>query len=259
MVNISGCVKFYKAFLVFFEGVALDRLVAELRNLAKKFPAENYEWKFPKNCPLLIPGQHDSNYKKNVFLKENFGKIISVDQSFDSHYWVIQDWGGIRSFKRSEENNVLIKNFLNDLDTGVLGKATFSRISSLSKIASFINPYKYSIYDSRVIYALNWLIFNYSTGIDLFPQPIGRSVELSKYDLQTIFRLSKRHFNYLTYKVSFHRYCDLLRKIAPEVFENNKRPYQLEMLLFMIADKKIIDDISSSVSLVIKNNEFLAF
>lgn len=159
--------------------------------------------------------------------------------------------GGIGSFKKNEKNNIRIKNFLQELEKNELTRNTFGCISSLSKIASFLNPDKYSIYDSRAIYTLNWLIFNHSSSTELFPQPIGRSAELSKYDMQTIFRLSKRDFSYKSHKVAFHEYCATLNKLAPHIFGEGSKPYQVEMLLFMVAPTEIISQIESSVSLEI--------
>lgn len=163
----------------------------------------------------------------------------------------LNDWGGIKSFKKNEKNNNRIKNFLVELDKNVLTRDSFGCISSLSKVASFINSDSYAIYDSRVIYSLNWLIFNYTNQIELFPQPIGRGSDLAKYEMQTIFRLTKRQYSYKSYKVSFHQYCELLKKLTVELFGQHGKLYNVEMLLFMIAPTKIVNQIESSVSLTI--------
>lgn len=229
----------------------MDGLVKVLKNLSEEYPLDSFQWDIPKNCPITIPKYCDSGYQKNIYLKENFKETIRGDKTLDSHYWEVQDWGGIGSFKKNEKNNIRIKNFLRELEKNELTRNTFECISSLSKIASFVNPEKYSIYDSRAIYTLNWLIFNHSSSTELFPQPIGRSAELSKYDMQTIFRLSKRHFSYKSHKVAFHQYCATLNKLAPQIFGEGSKPYNVEMLLFMVAPTEIISQIESSVSLKI--------
>ena len=229
----------------------MDSFVKRLKKLADESPLENFEWDIPSNCPIPFPAECNSGFLKNIYLKENFHKTITKDQTFANHYWAIQDWGGIGSFKKNDKNNLRIKAFLGQLEKNALTRNTFECISSLSKVASFINPDKYAIYDSRAIYALNWLLFNHSSSIELFPQPNGRSADLSKYDMQTIFRLTKRKFSYKSHKVAFHQYCDLLKELTPQVFGKNSKPYKVEMLLFMVAPTKIVSQIESSVSLKI--------
>lgn len=229
----------------------MDSFVTKLKKLADENPLENFKWDFPSKCPIEIPAECNSDFLKNIYLKENFQKTISKDQGLGSHYWSIQDWGGIGSFKKNDKNDNRIRKFLQQLEKDQLTNNTFECISSLSKVASFLNPEKFAIYDSRAIYTLNWLLFNHSNSIELFPQPTGRSAELSKYDMQTIFRLTKRQFSYRSPKFAFHQYCDLLKMLTPLVFDENSKPYKVEMLLFMVAPTKIVSQIESSVSLKI--------
>ena len=229
----------------------MDGLISALKKLSSESPLENFYWDIPNNCPITIPGDYDSGYRKNIYLKENFKETILKDETLKSHYWAIQDWGGIGSFKKNNKNDNRIRTFLRELEKNSLTRNTFECISSLSKVASFINPEKYAIYDSRAIYTLNWLLFNHSSSAELFPQPIGRSAELSKYDMQTIFRLTKRPLNYRSHKVAFHQYCELLGELTPQVFGDNSKPYKVEMLLFMVAPTSIVGQIESSVSLTI--------
>ena len=229
----------------------MDGLINALKKLSAESPLENFQWDIPNNCPITIPREHDSGYKKNIYLKENFKETILNDETLKSHYWIVQDWGGIGSFKKNDKNNIRIKTFLHELEKNSLTRNTFECISSLSKIASFINPEKYAIYDSRAIYTLNWLLFNHSSSSELFPQPIGRSADLSKYDMQTIFRLTKRPLSYKSHKVAFHQYCELLMKLTPQVFGENSKLYKVEMLLFMVAPTSIVGQIESSVSVTI--------
>lgn len=232
----------------------MDNLISALKKLANESPLEQFDWNIPANCPIYIPEDHKNGYSKNIFLKENFRATIVADKSLASHYWSIQEWGGIGSFKKNEKNDLRINTFLDQLNKGKLTKHSFECISSLSKVASFTNPDEYAIYDSRAIYTLNWLLFNHSKLNELFPQPIGRSADLSKYDMQTIFRLTKRNFDYISHKVAFHRYCELLKKLACAVFGEGSKPYKAEMLLFMVAPTKIVSQIESSVSLTISTN-----
>jgi len=229
----------------------MDNLISVLRKLAKESPLDKFSWDIPANCPIDIPSEYKDGYSKNIFLKENISRVILSDKSLASHYWSIQDWGGIGSFKKNEKNDLRIHKFFDQLNKKTLTKNSFECISSLSKVAAFAYPAEYAIYDSRAIYSLNWLIFNHSKLAELFPQPIGRSAELSKYDMQTIFRLTTRKIDYLSHKVAFHRYCELMKMLACEVFGSGSKPYKAEMLLFMVAPSKIVSQIESSVSITI--------
>ena len=226
-------------------------LIDTLCKIAHKNPLDKFEWTIPSNSPVVIPENKLSGYEKNIHLKENFRSIIGKDSTLKSHYWAIQEWGGIGAFKKNEKNDLRIKGFIGELENGKLTRRSFDCISSLSRVASFVDPEEYAIYDSRAIYSLNWLIFNHSKRV-IFPQPIGRSTDLAKYDMQTIFRLTKRQFEFVSYKTAFHEYCKLMKKLSPKVFGNGGKPYQLEMLLFMIAPTWIVQDIENSVTLEVK-------
>ena len=141
---------------------------------------------------------------------------------------------------------------MQEIGSGALTRRSSDCISSLSKVASFVAPDQYVIYDSRVIYALNWLLFNWTDQRMLFPQPSGRSVELAKFDLATIFRLSRRAIEYRSPKSAFHDYCSLIRTLAAPVFGPGSPPYLLEMLLFQIAPVWVVPDVSRRVALSIR-------
>ena len=232
----------------------MNDLVNTLKQIAAISPLESFEWAIPSNCPVAIPEDSGSGYVKNVHLKDNFHRIIGKDQTLKSHYWAIQEWGGIGSFKKNEKNDDRIRGFVGELEKGKLSRRSFECISSLSKVASFIAPDKYFIYDSRVIYSINWLLFNYASGQALFPQPVGRSSDLAKYDMQTIFRLTKRHYQFRSHKAAFHEYCTLIKDLALKIFGADSKPYKLEMLLFMIAPNWIIQNIENTVALEIKKS-----
>lgn len=230
----------------------MNKLTSALQNLLTHNPINQYNWDIPNSCPIEIPKSIADNYSKNIYLKENLSDALLKDSSLDHHYWVINEWGGIKSFKRNDKNNEKIKNFTSELIKGKLSRNSFSNISSLSKIASFIDPENYTIYDSRVIYSLNWLLFNKSDSKSLFPQPAGRNSDISKYDQETIFRLSGMDFSYKPYNTAYHEYCNLIKTLSKTVFPDTDRPYYLEMLLFMIAPSEIIQDICTSVDLQIR-------
>jgi hypothetical protein len=231
----------------------MQKLIDKLIELKNKYPIEeNFDWDIPSNVPIEISENKKSNYERNIYLKEEFSIALENDINFKNHYWIIQEWGGIKSFKQNSKNDEKIIKFKKQLENNILTKEIFERISSFSKIASFLKPDKYVIYDSRVIYSLNWLLFNYTNEKELYPQPSGRNSKLSMYDMQTIIRLANRNHNDKSHKIAYNDYCNLIKDLSKKVF-NNDKPYQLEMLLFILAPDEIIESIKSTVEINIKN------
>jgi len=223
----------------------MNELLEKIEELKSKIDISDFEWDIPDSCPINIPETVNTNFQKNIYLKNNLKGKLDSGHSLRTHYWIIQDWGGIGSFKKNERNDQRIKKFIEELGEGKLTKANFDAISSLSKVASFLEPENYVIYDSRVIYGLNWLIFNFSSSNKIFPQPIGRSSALAKYDMQTIFRLSGKDYEYYSHKEAFHEYCKLIKQLSLD----KSSPYLLEMFIFTIAPTWVVQNIEKTVTL----------
>lgn len=204
------------------------------------------------NCPCVmiqdaIDNFNGCSFKKNLKLKELLSGYLNG--SFDNrelNFWIIRIWGGIGRFKESEDNQLKIKSFGNDLLNNK--NVTISTIASLSKVASFVNPQKYFIYDSRALFSLNWLLF-VSDSCEYFFKPSGRNKNLGKYDLASIINEETgiaipRSISIETYL----NYCYLINELYDEVFKedkNNRQPYKMEMLLFQIAPNEIVKEIEA--------------
>ena len=228
----------------------MNTLIKKLKELSVQIPLENnFDWEFPLS-PIIIPKNINNTYCKNIYLKENFNVLLENDLSLKNHYWIIQEWGGIKSLKQNDRNNEKINKFKKQLPTKTLTKEIFNLISSFSKLASFIDHNEYAIYDSRAIYSLNWLLFNFTNKTELYPQPSGRNPKLSQYDLATIFNLTSKNIIYKSYKTAYFEYCELLKFLSKEVYGNDK-PYKIEMLLFLIAPTKIIECIEKKITIMI--------
>jgi len=224
-------------------------LVESLKKYAKDFPLENnFNLEIPDNCPLQIPDDITDNFRRNIYLKKNLYSLLSKENTIENRYWIIQRWGRIGSLKSTARNNNILNKLDSELSKGVLTRPTFDIISSTSKVASFIDHTKYAIYDSRVIYALNWLLFKYTNQTELYPQPSGRSSDLAKYELSTIFNLSETAYSKKSHKTAYHDYCKLMKELSLEIY-NSEQPFLVEMLLFIIAPKQIVNDIKNSISL----------
>ena len=228
----------------------MNKLTKRLKELSAQVPIEeNFDWEFP-TAPIEMPENINTPYLKNIYLKENFSEVLKNDHDLANHYWIIQKWGGIKSLKQNDRNNEKINKFKKQLSDRKLSRETFNLISSFSKLASFINPNEYAIYDSRAVYSLNWLLFNFVDETELYPQPSGRNPKLSQFDLSTIFNLTGRGVTYISHKTAYFEYCDLLKSLSKEVYGNDK-PYKIEMLLFLIAPTKIIECIEKKTIIMI--------
>ena len=141
---------------------------------------------------------------------------------------------------------------------------TFSTISSLSKISSFLDPDKYVIYDSRVIYALNYLILTGENKDEFkhkyFPMPSGRNKIIADFDMNTIiniFHAGKYGTNkelIIPQQQAYFDFCNFVRTYTKSIYGSSAKPYELEMLLFTIADKEIFYDIKKNIKLTITNH-----
>lgn len=234
----------------------LDALRQRIKQLVDSDSTRDSEvWGIPDNCPLEFPSPFMSNSDKNRYLKENFKTVLSSNTFSDEHihhyYWVIQDWGGIRSYQKSDVNTERIKNFLDEIQNEKLQKKElFNCISSLSKIASFMHPEKFAIYDSRAIYCLNWFLLNHTESHELFPQPSGRNKEMLKLDMGTIIELSRKKYSYCDWKNAYQKYCTLLQALAVDIYGEGGSPHQIETLLFTSLGE-VLSEIRASVNLEI--------
>lgn len=200
----------------------------------------------------------DLNIKLKQVLSEKYKE--NVDQNLID-YWIINVWGGIRGFKSNDRNIEKIIKFKKEIRKGKLSLESFGTISSLSKIASFLEPDKYVIYDSRVIYTLNWLILTCENQNGFrqkyFPIPNGRNKKMNDFDLKTILNLThlSEYSNqvdlFYTPQTAYFEFCDFVKIAGNEIFGPNSKPFELEMLLFSLADQEIFQDIKSRLKLIL--------
>lgn len=201
-------------------------------------------------------------YDQNVKLKwiiSNKYKAFTESTAID--FWIINEWGGIRGFKPTERNIKKIATYKKQLEKRRLSLDSFSTISSLSKLSSFIDPNNFVIYDSRVIYTLNWLILTSENQNGLkekyFPMPSGRNKIISDFDMNTIINIS--HISeyvgnnelFLPKQQAYFEFCDFIKANTKEICGENSKPFELEMLLFTLADKEIFQDLKENINISI--------
>ncbi len=191
-------------------------------------------------------------YRRNLRLKEIIkNKANGSYDLTDLNFWIINNWGGINTFKANDNNFKKIKTFSDELKKGKLTRKNFETISSLSKLSSFINPDEYVIYDSRVIYVLNWLILTTENDLKYFPMPNSRNKRLVDFDINTLIYLinfdkySNNEIIFYDYHEAYFIYCSLMKSLSQVLYNTpNIKPYILEMLLFSIADVEIFNEIT---------------
>lgn len=232
----------------------MKNIVFDLQNYFLPYIDHSFAWKIPKNCPVTLT-PNTTPKQQHIELKTILSKKLHEDSTLKTHYWIIREWGGIKGFNQNPTNDELLRRLPDYLASGVLPKEIAERLSSFSKVASFLFPKQYAIYDSRVIFSLNWLLLKHQREKALlFEQPQTRNATLSKYHLETIIRLSGLNVGYGKQEQAFHRYCQMMRDFSQILFNDADKPYQAEMLLFQIAPNLIIQDIHKTIQLNFVNN-----
>jgi hypothetical protein len=224
----------------------MSKLIEKLKELKKLVDLNvRYDWTIPSSCPVQFPPNLTTNFQRNVHLKRNLKPLDRI-----KNYWAIQQWGGIKTFKNTTANDQLITNFLSACNLGRnLQRSQFNKISSLSKVASFSDPLKFFIYDSRVIFSLNWLNLAYGSPKLWHSQPVGRNTKLNKYSLETILNLSGISVVTIPDGEAYLHYCKYILSHYKQI--GYAEPWELEMLLFVIADSEIIEDIKSHTTIAL--------
>lgn len=211
-----------------------------------------------KNCNNSLEWNGILKAASTKYFQHNSSSDLEVERF---NFWIINKWGGINGFKENEKNKNKIKKFKDELKKGKLTRDTFSTISSLSKLSSFWDCKNYAIYDSKVIYSINWLILKLSQQKKYFPIPSGRNKVIANYNIDTVIRLFHKDRKddelYYSYKEAYNIYCELIRDWSLKLWsdkhsERQQYPFYLEMLLFLVADKEIFEDIKKSISITIK-------
>lgn len=213
------------------------------------------DWKDLTNSPSLF----EQNKLAKLFACKKYNKNIALSEA----YWIINDWGGIGSFKQNERNTNKILQFFEKIKNGNLNltRNEFSTISSLSKLSFFYDTDKYCIYDSRVIYSLNWIIYKTEEkGMKFFPMPNGRNRIIADFPMEAIIKFSllgrgetKFEKYYYSHKEAYKKYNELMTNLSVKLFGDNSKPFFAEMLLFGIADRYVHQDMKNEIEIKIKS------
>lgn len=258
----------------------IQKVVAYLNKYKEQLPVL-YEWK-PNLDKLIELNVLDhsqavylyqlTSFNREIKLKQLVGNQLFIWQKNNNPLfenlclWIIKDWGGIKS-SNNEETFKCVKDFLS------CPSPSFNRISSTSKVGSFLYPEKFAIYDARVAYSLNWIILRQYAGMFYFPIPDGRNSRMTALDLSVLIRLKNIEYYqpntidsisrqfikrcdkmvFIPEKIAYAEFCRVIKLINGELWEDDeektKNLYYTEMLLFAIADQQIFQDITKSLTL----------
>lgn len=231
--------------------------------------------------PYLVYGFEDfffnNNIKKldkEVALKFLVNDSINNDKNDIESIakWIIKIWGGIKGIKDSTVKEIVAN--LNKKNY------SFNNISSWSKVHSFKNLERDVIYDSKVIYSLNWLLLNLDYENKFFLQPESRnkriitfpitpiinfknstSIDMSKKGHKAIekvyYKENEVYENYiqlitmLNEKLWNDQYIDLTDFIGKKIYLKDYN-FFTELLLFNMADDVIVEDIRKKIFIAFK-------
>lgn len=198
-----------------------------------------------------------TNIERECYLKSDISK--KLDGRFDdenSNRYIVSQWGGIyikdiKSFCEKAEA------FKNDLENG---ECSLDCISSLSKVAAFAHPDKYFIYDSRVAYSLDWLLFKSGYEGEYFPVPESQVKVVREYSIETVIRLSDKTISEKkSTKSVYLTYCELVQSIHASLIKKDSlnfghfesKPFIVEMILYSITET-LIEEMKNNISLGLK-------
>lgn len=251
--------------------VLLDKFHDELSNDLKGYYTWDFneetlnEFKVSSACKKSIPhkDKKDDNYRaiipeKTIIIKRILKEELKKDLSYlDFATWIVNKWGNIKQFNAYTDKNKkkliqLRENVIQRNNDDYIDFIEWEGISSYSKVASFLNENKFAVYDSRVAFTLNWLIFTNKLhqadggNMKFFRQPDGRNSDIERHNQESIFNLVyKGKFNiddfYYKPKETYKMYCRLLKKTCDFCNSQSKSPLKnvtigkLEMSLFSIA------------------------
>lgn len=204
--------------------------------------AENYSWKVNlAKLPFDVGVEKGmSLYQTNLAFRAQVSKMLKESNKSEQELWyrrIIQDWGGIKSFK----DLAWVSTFLKELDMGKLSWKSSNRISSLSKVAAFTNPEKYGVYDARVSLALNWLLYLETDHEGPFFKDLSKRSRNTKIippiKWDRTHTRSGSEIIYMSNSTFYFTYNALLRALANLLGPDDDRSFErVEMTLFSIPE-----------------------
>lgn len=184
------------------------------------------------------------------------------EKEFELAKWVIHEWGGV-----TEGNENTLQKNLKASKEGLTFPS--NGFASWTKYLAFKNPKEHAIYDARVNFAINWLIYKAYEEIGIaqedrhyFQFLLGTNQTLKLLDYE-IFILLPRHENIEEFldkegdfsrnirkktfykpRESYKNYIGLLNRLKEKIYPDDKWGLtKIEMILFAAAPTKIAQEV----------------
>lgn len=238
----------------------------------------------------------DNVFNKTLKLRERMQETLNnlkpgSPSYIESIKWIVNVWGrvrdgGAKTLEASDEKPEGLVNIVNQAEINHKNNKEFkfNRIASWSKFIAFKHPNERAIYDARVIFSLNWMLFCIDNEGDFkyFPAPSTQNTLMLQFDYSNLILLKKagpqmvckeiisdierrnarpgakssaiqklKSNIYIQNKFAYSTYCKLLHAIAEELYADTNSQHALtkvEMILFTIADRCIILEVIGALS-----------
>ncbi len=93
-----------------------------------------------------------------------------------------------------------------------------------------------------------------------YPMPSGRNKIIVDFDINTIINLkhisdyAEKKDLFVSKQEAYFQFCDFVHKTTKEIYRPNSKPYELEMLLFTLANKEIFKELKENLKITTGNN-----
>ena len=261
------------------DGIDINKIVNYLKKYSGKI-SSMYQWKSPNEKQIKsafmmglineeemkILSNTTSYFERNVLIKLIINTNLKNDKNLleQATRWIVKEWGGIQT-AQTDKITESIQEFIKLLESE--NNSEFQKIASMSKVVSFLKPEKYVIYDSRVVYSLNWIMFKSGASEQYFPIPQSRNTKLNGFDMNVLLRIKYRELYrvkniseidknfiskrdaklFISKEKAYSTFCNVIKSINESLWDDVTKyieyPFYTEMLLFSMADKEILNDI----------------
>ena len=216
----------------------INYLCSKLKEFSSSVNLDHTYQNTKYDCPLLSVSEineleKESPLKRQIKLKRLVSKeLMDNFEHWDANEWIVHEWGGIRRFNVNNHHRIFA--FRDQLTHGSLDN--LNCISSLSKIASFVRPQSFFVYDSRVAFAINGILLDFvkqhpkeRNHVVFFPIPSAPGQRKQQME----FAINRTVLNapFIPEADSYIDYNKLVLTLGKKL-NNNQPPCWVEMLLF---------------------------
>ena len=178
--------------------------------------AKEYQW------PRREPVPFDQTFEKRKELSKTFNSETQMRKLLATQ--MVKTWGGIRRGSVSAIDEMAAEVPEQLIKRGLI------RVASWSKVIALHDPEKFLIYDARVAFAINIILYKSGSIETYFPMPLSQNSHLKKAAKSLVgFRLKSGASKIINGLDFYSAYLLLARTVAQKI---GRPPWQIEMALF---------------------------